>query len=227
MGAKGILIPEIIIYDTLNSVFSIIKSDFDSKIDKTETMLYRYFKEDDFNQNIEFETFNYYDQAVDLFTVKDPIQINLGYNMETSNQACIHILLPNESGRPFALGGDENYQDPIITTDNGVDSSNPKYTNTFDSVYQLMITSENTLEVLIIYAFLKGALTSLHAHLDLYGLRDPKFGGQDVNIQADLVPTHIFHRSFTLSFFHEITVPDIFSKELIRNFAATGINRTN
>lgn len=218
----GILMPEMVIYKTLKAIFSTIKADF-AENPEEETMLYRFFKKDENGNDIKWETFNHYDQAKDIFINKDT-EIHLGYNLEVAGMGCVHILLPSETGSPLGIGADENYQDPITTTDGMANEYRQAvFTKKFDSTYQLMITSENTLEVLLIYNFIKACFISLNAHLELAGLRNPRFGGNDVNIQSDKVPTHIFHRSFSLNFFYEVHVPELFRNRLIKDFNSTGI----
>jgi len=206
-------------------MFKLLKEDFVA-YPETETMLYRFFKKDENDNDISLETFNHYDQAVDLFINKD-VEINLGYNLEVAAMGCIHILLPSESGSPLGIGADENYQDGILTEflegETTQQNHQAVFTNKFDATYQLMITSENTLEVLLIYNFIKACFISLNAHLELAGLRNPKFGGNDVSLQSDKVPTHIFHRSFSINFFYEVHVPELFRNRVIKTFASTGI----
>lgn len=221
-----VIMPEIIIYNTLNSIFQIVKDDF-AENSLEDTILYTFFGQDSNQKEVAWETFNYFDQAQELF-INRGVEITLGYNMETASMGCIHILLPQETGRPFSLGADENYQQNYVENVRpGQANYFPTYSMTYDSNYNLMITSDNTMEVLLIYNFIKASFIALNAHIELSGLRLPKFGGQDVNLQSDLVPPHIFHRSFNLSFFYEVIVPDLFSRRIIKKFKIAGINTAN
>lgn len=211
--------PEIILYNFLQSVFQIVKKDHIDKIEE-ETILYRVFKEDMNNNNVELETFDYYKQSLETFIKKTP-EVNLGYNMEVSAQGCVHILLPNESGKPMNLGGSENYLPNLLNKERT--EYNQIYNQSFTSTYNLMISSENTFEVILIYNLLKASFISLYSHLELSGLQNMKLGGSDVTMQGDLVPTHIFHRSLTATFDYEVNIPNYFSSKLIKNFNLTGI----
>lgn len=224
---SAVLMPEIVIYNTLKSIFKIVKEDFANASSEQDTILYNFFGKDENNNIVSWETFDYFEQSKELFINRN-IEVNLGYNMENSGMGVVHILLPEEIGRDFGIGADENYQPNVITNiSNGVDNFTPQYNKMYDANYNLMITSENTLEVLLIYNFIKASFIALHYHLELSGLRLPKFSGRDVQIQSDLVPTHIFHRSFNLSFMYEVYVPDFFSKRIIRGFSVTGITLSN
>lgn len=224
---EGILMPEIIIYKTLISVFDIIKKDFVESSDVTKTILFDYFGKDGNGDVMKFEQFDYFKQAVATF-VNKKVNVNIGYSLETAEMGCVHILLPNETGRPMGIGADENYQPYLKEYEpNGSGSYRARYNEMFDSTYNLMITSTNTFEVILIYNLIKGAFISLNAHLELAGLRLPKLAGQDIQLQSDLVPSHIFHRSLMLSFVYELIVPDFFSRKIISNFATTGIISSN
>ena len=85
-----------------------------------------------------------------------------------------------------------------------------------------MITSENIFEVLIVYHYLKAALDAVYYHFELKGLRNMKISGADVNIQQDMVPKSIFHRTLTLHFFYEANTLDFIRREIVRNFAVSG-----
>lgn len=217
----GILMPELVIYRTLNSILDIVRNDSANRAEE-DTILYHYFGLDQCKNPMEWESFNYYKQAKELFTQQNKIQVNLGYNLEVSDIPCIHIMLPNESGKPLGLGADENYVG-YAKQSNDDRHRQAIFTENFDATYNLVITSPNTLEVILIYNFLKASLISLHAHLGLSGLLLPKISGQDIQLQSDLVPANIFHRALGLAFTYEVHVPDIMRSRLIKDFKVTGI----
>lgn len=221
MENRGILIPDNIIYKTLLNFFNIIRKDWETN-SQSESLLYFLFHTDENSQDIDFETFDYFVQAKSLLIDKR-VEVNMGYNLENANKACVHIMLPNESGSPLGIGGDENYQPQINTTKGGEDYNQEVFTKRFDSTYQLIITSENLFEVLIIYHYLKSCFISLHYHLELLGLRNLKIGGQDINMQQNLVPKNIFHRTLTLNFFYESNIPNFIKNKIIKQFQITPI----
>jgi hypothetical protein len=214
----GIIMPEIIIYKSLVAIFNIVKQDFLESTDEEQSMLFNFFGKDENGDFLNFEQFNYFEQAKETFIQKSP-QVNLGYNLEVASMGSIHILLPGENGQPLTIGADENYQ-PYIQNQTEFKAT---FSQRFDSTYNILITSENTFEVILIYNLLKSSILALNYHFELAGLRLPKTSGQDLNVQSDLVPTHIFHRSLMLNFFYELNVSDFFYKKLIKNFKITGI----
>lgn len=226
METNGILMPEIVLQKATESMLSVIKTDYNETVDKTKTLLYYFFNNDFNGEKIKYKTLDYYEQAVELFTTRK-IQVNMGYNLEVADIPNIHILLPSEASKPMNIGADEGYREDVMenrgTDENPEFYAAPVFTIPYDANYQLIVTSPNIFEVLIIYNLLKMGFLSLHENLQFKGLQNIKMGGQDINMQTDLVPTHIFHRSFTIAFFYEMSAPRHFKEKLVKKFATTSI----
>lgn len=224
VDSPAVLMPEVVLYNTINSILEIIRSDFNSH-QLEDTILYHFFAKNECGDDVEWETFNYLEQAKELFIERNRVQVNLGYNLSVSDIACIHILLPSESGMPLGIGADENY---IGYQENKFSNTHQAiYTEMFDATYNLIITSESTMKVILIYNLLKASFISLYYHIELSGLRLPKLSGQDIQLHSDLVPAHIFHRSLSLNFKYEVHVPDILRTRMIKDFNITGISYSN
>lgn len=225
---KGILVPDVLIYNIITSIFKIIREDYINESIDERRMLYSLFKKGENNEDIKFEQFDYYKQAKEIFIDKTP-KVFLGYNMEVSGTGCVHILLPNENANPLAIGGDVGYQDFIRYTDHEDEEGVYKeiFTQDWNTTFNLLITSENTFEAILIYNLLKASFLSLTPNLELAGFRLLKPSGSDLNIQSNMVPTHIFHRSLMINFSYEFNVPNMFYKQLVKRFAVTSINNEN
>lgn len=218
------IIPEIILQYTIKSVLDLINDDWDGAVKKEDTILYSMFYKDDNGFPLVMNKFNYLDQAKAIFlrSVGDPrkLQVSVGYNLERSGLPTIHILLPNEVEDQKGIGMGAGYQDDFEDQEQGVWAES--FTNVFKSTYNLMITSDNSSEAVLIYHTLKNVLFSVFEHLELMGLRDPKFGGQDLQFNNDLVPPTTFHRNLLLTFFYESTVKSIFNQKFIKNMQFVG-----
>jgi hypothetical protein len=218
---EGIHMPELIIYEFLKTIQKIVKNDYDSSVDKNDSILSLLFKNDRQGKNIALETFDYFSQA-ERIIIKDGFQVNIGYNSEVSKaMGCVHILMPTESSDAIGIGGNEGYQDNIIDSSNS--NFTPVFEQNFNTSYNLLISSLNSLEVVVIYNFLKACFLSLHDHLELYGLQNLKMSGSDIQMQSDLVPTQIYHRSLTLSFSYEMIIPKLYKTKIAKDFKLTGI----
>jgi hypothetical protein len=88
----------------------------------------------------------------------------------------------------------------------------------FDVAYNIVITSDNSLEVICIYTLLKSTLIGIFDHIELSGIRNPKLSGQDLQLNSDIVPPHIFVRGVGLNFSYELTVPSIKEEKFINCF---------
>jgi hypothetical protein len=145
--------------------------------------------------------FDYYTQSVSILTIGvesvRKLEINIGYNMQRLSVPTIHILLPNENkGRYNTIGlGEEQgeYTDnPSVTT--------IEKNKTFVANYHLMITSDNSNEVLTIYYWLRAMFIMFSEHVEFEGLHNMDFSGADIQMQQDLTPPGIFHRNLSVSF---------------------------
>lgn len=215
---EGIYMPELIIYNFIKTIQKILKKDFEENLDKSKTLLNSLFEKDRDEKKLQLETYDHLKQAEKILISKG-FAVNLGYNTEVSKMGCVHILLPSENSQPTGIGGNDGYQEDLEFDD----SFSPIFSQSFSTTYNLLISSENSLEVLMIYNFLKASFLSLHEHLELYGFQNLKMGGNDIQMQQDLVPTNIYHRSLTISFDYEMIIPSFYKTKLAKDFKLTGI----
>lgn len=225
----AIRIPETILYKVLRTVVDVVKEDFETITDKKKTLLWFFFGEDEFGERLEFETFDFFDQSVSILTKKGDevraLEITIGYNLNRAAMPTIHILLPSETPINSGIGSNEGFQEPIVDTQRN--ETIPVLTQDSSVTYNLLITSDNMHEVLVLYHFLKGAFLSFKSQLELRGLQNATFGGQDIQFDEGLVPTHVFHRNFNLSFTYDFSVPDIFSRKFGTEFKIESIAQEN
>lgn len=220
------IIPEVIIYHNVNSLFALIKKDYEDATDKEKTIISRLFSKDDNGIDLIYNRFNYKEQAIKLFvTNQQPnisrrLEITVGYNTQRAGLPTIHITLPDEQFDQVGIGMGEGYQDSTIDEDDGTVISN--YTGVFKTNYNLIITSDNSSEALLIYHTLKNLMVAAFPAFELRGLRDIKVGGQDLNFQNDMIPSEIFHRNLSLSFFYESTVDSLQINNLAYKIVADG-----
>jgi hypothetical protein len=203
------LIPEIILYNSINNIIKLVGDNYVAATDKTKTILYDFFGVGDDGQPLKLEKFDYYTNAVALFTrdISNPnqISVNIGYNLQRKDAPTIHIVLPAENkGRYNSLGegfGEEpsvyNYDDQEVVH---------TYATSNISTYNLIITAGNSSMVLVIYYALKNMLTFLTGHFGVSGLKNLEVTGADLQLDPSIAPPDIFHRSLNLSFDYESKV---------------------
>lgn len=210
------LIPEIILYNNLRIFQKLVTDDYNAAANKEHTILYSLFKNDDNGNQLKLDKYDYFLQAVALLTKSNEnpryLEIGIGYNMQRLAMPTIHILLPSENkGRFDSIGTGEGEPATVYNPDREVFMVNKS--KTFSTTYHFMITSDNSSEVLTIYYWLRTMLIMFSEHVSLQGLLNMQFSGQDIQMNSEMTPPHIFHRNLAVSFDFEsrveIAVPGV------------------
>jgi hypothetical protein len=162
------------------------------------------------------QDYNYYKQAIAILNRNDEnvrkLNFNIGYNMQRMAVPTIHILMPSDNkGRTDSIGHSER---EFLQSE---DKLYIEKTRSNSSTYYLMITSDNSSEVMIVYYWLKAMFLLFHEELELLGLRNLNHSGQDINLQQDLAPPNIFHRNLSLAFDYESSVKMKIDMQLINS----------
>lgn len=217
--SQGILLPEFVIHKTLVAIVEMLRSDLaEHAADDTKSLLYKILGLDEQGQPLQLNLYNVFKQAKKIIQTKNNLSVNFGYNQEVAQIISLHILLPSEQGK-MAIGADEGYLVDNITDAQGKRTHVQNYyTQMFDTTYQIMITSNNSAEVNVVYNILKSMLLMLVPQFELMGLRLPTLSGNDVVMQDDLVPVPLFHKVINLSFTYEHNVPQMVQQLVAKNF---------
>lgn len=219
---SGILLPEIVIYNTLEAIVKLLRDDLKEHADNDkETILYKILGVDEEGNVIKMNLYNYFVQAKKMVLTPKNLSVNFGYNQEVAKIISMHILLPSEQGKS-TIGEDDGYMtEDILDADGNKIGEQPYFTQMYDCTYQIMITSNNSSEVNVVYNILKSMLLMLVPHLELMGIRIPELSGNDIVMQDDLVPVPLFHKVINLSFKYEHTVPQLVRNEVAKRFFIT------
>lgn len=216
--SQGILLPEFVIHKTLVAIVEMLRADLAKHAaDDTQSLLYKILGTDEQGQPLQLNLYNVFKQAKKIIQTKNNLSVNFGYNQEVAQIISLHILLPSEQGK-MAIGADEGYLSDDIVEDGKKVRVQNYYTQMYDATYQIMITSNNSAEVNVVYNILKSMLLMLVPQLELMGLRLPTLSGNDVVMQDDLVPVPLFHKVINLSFTYEHNVPQMVQQLVAKNF---------
>lgn len=216
--SQGILLPEFVIHKTLVAIVEMLRADLaEHAADDTQSLLYKILGTDEQGQPLQLNLYNVFKQAKKIIQTKNNLSVNFGYNQEVAQIISLHILLPSEQGK-MAIGADEGYLSDDIVEDGEKTRVQNYYTQMYDATYQIMITSNNSAEVNVVYNILKSMLLMLVPQLELMGLRLPTLSGNDVVMQDDLVPVPLFHKVINLSFTYEHNVPQMVQQLVSKNF---------
>lgn len=192
-----ITIPEFIIYDALNSSLKFIRSDYNVQSDKTQTFLYKLVN------GLGVQKYQILEQAVGVFIGSEAqpndLKISFEYDIQQITPPSIYIVFPSDSPSDDTLGNGENYEENIINEDGTISTV---YTHRYSSTYQVVITSKNTTEAILLYHVLRSILISLNAHFELLGLKNIKFSGGDLQ-SYPLTPPNLYTKTINISFSYE------------------------
>ena len=215
---SGILLPEVVLYNTLKAIVRLLREDLKENATEDEkTILYKILGIDEEGEPIKMNLYNYFVQAKKMILTPQNLSVNFGYNQEVAKIISLHILLPSEQGEA-TIGEDEGYiEEEIIEGDEKV-ATQPYFTQTYNCTYQIMITSNNSSEVNVVYNILKSMLLMLVPNLELMGIRIPTLSGNDIVMQDDLTPIPIFHKVLNLTFKYEHNVPQLLRREVAKKF---------
>lgn len=208
--------PDLVIFHTLETIKKILIKDLNESLVDEDTYLYKLLGVDESGEVLKLNMYNVFKQAKKMLLTPNNMSVNFGYNQEVAQIISLHIILPSEQGKT-AIGADEGYLHDV-----GEMEVRDCLTQTFDTTYQIMITSNNSAEVNVTYHLLKSMLLLLIDHIELMGLRNPSFSGNDIVMQDDLTPVPIFHKVLNISFMYEHNVPKRLANDFMRSFSAVG-----
>jgi hypothetical protein len=136
----------------------------------------------------------------------------------------IHINLPSEQSKDNALGISEGFRE--LGLGNDPDTWKTTFNRRFAAEYNLVISSDNTNEVVLIYHIVRSMLISLFDHLNLSGLENITLSGRDLQINSELVPPHVFMRTIGMNFSYDVGAIEVFENAVINDliFNQTTIN---
>lgn len=220
-----IVVPEYILLKAIKDGLEFIKTDFDyQNINNTpeNSYLYRITK------NLGIERYQYYNQAQSvLFKEEDDprtLTVDLMYNMNYDKFPSIYISLPGEQSSENSLSVE---QGTIPYFNNQKDGSIDGYNNIFSrrkkSTYSIFIMSDNTNEVVMLYHIIDSLLISMMVQLTMIGLYNITLGGQDVQLNPDLVPKNSFSRAILISFEYSRSSPDLTKTSMFNEIFFKGL----
>ena len=212
-----VFIPEVQLYTLLNQILSLIKDDV-ARYESTpkDSILYQMFGEVVYG-----DTYNLYNEAVTIFTRKndEPRQLQVRYFFDISRAKVptMHITCPAENpgetnGIGFVGSNDINFKQGTWKE---------VFKASFQPNYQIIITSDNPIEVLVIYTVMKSMIISLFASISLVGLQNPMVSGGE--LRSDSLPPEIMIKAINLKVFYEMDIPACFYYQVGKGLTFKGI----
>jgi len=200
--ADLILVPEFLIFDTLTKVLKFISDDYTEQSDKSNSFIRQIIL------NLGLERYKYVEQAIEVFVKEQDnprlLEVNLMLNMhKVLGPPKIHITIPSDSTGQNAIGGSQNsFTVPVFYENEETETYEYRnsYSRRLNTQVSLVITSDNSNEVVLIYHIIRALFISLQNHVALSGLENLTFSGQDLSHLGDKVPTNMYMRALNLGF---------------------------
>lgn len=157
---------------------------------------------------------NYFNTMRDLIAnryseeSKRKFPIKMGFDFNENEMPMLNLVLPNEEPYLKQVG-----------TEGGVhvrgdETQMPENAQGSMSMYNLVVSSNNMNEVVVIYTALKAIMLSGIDQFSLRGLIDIEFSGRDLTMDYELKPLAFHHRTIGMRFGYEQYAPSL--KEYIK-----------
>lgn len=219
-----IIIPEYKLLQHVEKCLAFIRSDYVAQADKNNSYLMRVL-----NGNA-IERYDLKTQAKKVFIDNDVtndrfLETNLMFNMKREGLPTIHITLPSEQTQMGGngVGVDQGYREQEILDEGKVtEKIFNVFTRRFQSTYNIVITSDNSNEVIMIYHVIRALLISTNGSLHLTGLENINTGGQDVQLYQGMANKNMYVRAITVGLQYETSAPDIWNNPIFKDLFATG-----
>lgn len=184
-----IRVPEFIIHDGLQKALKFIREDYKAVTtgltpDETKAWLYQLIN------GVSFQKYDYWEQAKEVFFSGQGnprhLEIDLMFNRQRDSFPTIHITTPSDNPGINGLSNDEGYQDDIVS--NNGSQTNSVFTRRYKGVYDVVITTDNSNEAILISHIIRALLMSLTVHFSLKGLENLSLSSGDLTPYQTLTP---------------------------------------
>ncbi len=208
------MIPDIQLHNIMKSCLSALRSDFKANSsNESETILYYLLNS---NEVEDTGKFNWYSQAVEIFINRDKdhpkfLDTRLFFDRERAAIPTIHIMLSGESKGHDGMGFDLGYKPEQVIGD----SQRSVFNRQFDINANIIVTSDNTFETVIIYTVMKAMMISIVNHIMMKGFINPVISGRDITLSQEIAPNGIFARTINFSAGYEQSVPEVVLNKIV------------
>jgi len=212
-----LVIPDIILVDTLNLALNAIRTDYANKLIEgrvDESLLYLLL-----NGN-SIGNYNLLENAIKIFitTPQNPKHFDVKGSFDHNSPSApqVYVTLPSENSKDDELSIGEGANDELIyPRDSEADQYRKQYMRRWIATYNVVIVCDNKNEMAVIYNVFKSLIIACIEHFSFEGLNNMKIGGQDLRMR-DNIPDKTFHRAITISFEYEQVAPSLFIKSIFR-----------
>ncbi len=219
-------VPEFIILDGIQRALKFIKEDYNSvrNTDETKAWLYTLLN------GVSIQKYDYWTQCKQIFFAgqADPrnLEVDLMFNRQRDHFPSIHITTPSDSPAQNGIGIDEGYQDDILS--NNGSQTNSVFTRRYKGVYDIVITTDNSNEAILISHIIRALLMSLTVHFSLKGLENLSLSSGDLTPYQTLTP-NAFTRIVRMNLEYETSTMSFEKANILTDviFNGTAVNNVS
>jgi len=202
------MIPDIHLHEIVKSCLKAIRADYAANSGVPSTTILWYL----LNETKQADTgkFQWYEEAVEIFinrNVDHPkyLDSRLFFDRERAKIPTIHVMMAGEDKGADGIGIDQGYiPEQVIGT-----TQRPVLNRQFSMNANIIVTSNNSFETVIIYHVIKSMLISLYEHIQLFGFINPIISGRDIQLSQEVAPAGIYARSINFHASYELNVPEV------------------
>lgn len=211
-----IFIPEIRVHRVISLILESIRDNYKSVNNKKDSFLFLILKD----QCV--DGYDFFEQAVEVImrSPSDPkeLKVRLFFDAERAALPTIHINLPSENASDDGLGSDEGFNPTVF--DDKRSTYQRVFNRSFQANYQVIFTSANSLETVLLYHVIRAAVIAYLPSLEVLGFKKLKLGGGDLILNPNIVPLTVFVRGFSMHFAYEVAAPQLASERFYKEFIA-------
>lgn len=202
------LIPILKVKKFVDLLLAFIKADFENAIDKENSFLYRVL-----GDNVD-NGWDFYKQGVEVFTKRGndvrQLETRLLFDRSRAGLPTIHVREPAKN--PGNFDGIGFLSDEIYVNED--DSISSVARKTFRSNFELMITSGNSLECVMIQEVLESAMLASLDSLTISFFELINFSSKELMMNSDTERSGIFIKTIELSVSYEKTgIPKLYTED--------------
>jgi hypothetical protein len=207
-----VVVPEIILLEVINKGIAFVRKDYEDASDKTKSWLNIAFN------GVVIERYDLLKEIVAM--VCTPIdhpryfEGDLMFNPKKNKVPAFHIQMPAETpsdGNSIGMGQDsatEIYNDTVQDAEIVSTDVREVFSRRIQTNYNVVVVSDNPMETVVLYHFLKAILMASVLELVTNGLEQITFAGQDIQPYREL--DHQFYmRAVSLGLQYTSSVPSM------------------
>jgi hypothetical protein len=191
-------------------------ADYNERTIKTESLLGQMF----YGLSYDDGKYDLYKQAVDLFITRSPYSIGTHerkmnirsyYDKQSQTVPTLHIASPSEEEKDNWIGGG---YDTIKhgSVDGGYDGATggmyEKRIRRYQSRHAIIFTSDNWIEVQLMYFLIKSGILAIFDTLILEQFQNPHVSGHELRMTDTAAAEHFYSRSLIITSANESAVPN-------------------